>query len=72
MDLLISIILVILICFYKNIENNKSDNIEVNYINEEGECVTKVVQEDTIPIGTNLYLKREDRAFCKIVDEMGL
>ena len=71
MDLAISVIIVLIISLIKII--NKEDNIiRVSYVTEDGDIGERTLKESQLIVGNNLMLRRETRAYHKILDEMGL
>lgn len=72
MDLILSIILVISISTFKLATVKEVDSVTSEIVTEMGETVITEVKEDTLEIGTNLYLRKEPRAYHKILDELGL
>lgn len=72
MDLILSIILVISISMYKILNSPKESIIESFVIDDYGGVQEVNIREDSLVIGKNLMLRREPRAYHKILDEMGL
>lgn len=72
MDLIVSIILLVSISLYKYTNGESGTIISSTVVNEIGEIETVSVKESSLVVGKNLMLKREPRAFHKILDEMGL
>lgn len=71
MDLIISILIVVVISIYKI--NLKPASIVQTYNTDELGVLTEVsVKEDNLIIGKNLMLRKEPRAYHKILDEMRL
>ena len=71
MDLAISVIIVLIISLIKII--NKEDNIiRVSYVTKDGDIGERTLKESQLIVGNNLMLRRETRAYHKILDEMGL
>lgn len=71
MDLVVSVIIVLIISLVKLV--NKEDNIvKVSYITEDGSVGEGTLKESQLIVGNNLMLRREPRAYHKILDEMGL
>jgi 5-hydroxyisourate hydrolase-like protein (transthyretin family) len=71
MDLILVIIISIIIFFIK-IKYNKENIIVFNKTNNDGIIEKEYIKEDELKIGTNLMLRREPRAFHKILDDLGL
>lgn len=71
MDLIVSIIIVlcfgVINCIIKPTQCTKG-----TLVSNSGTDVEFVVNESTLKVGKNLMLKREPRAYHKILDEMGL
>ena len=72
MDLIISLALVVVISSVKILKAKSGSVIESNVVNLSGEVETIQVRDVSLEVGKNLMLRREPRAFYKILDEMGL
>lgn len=71
MDLILSIVIVVVISFYK-INLKPASIVQTSSVDELGALTEVSVKEDNLIVGKNLMLRREPRAYHKILDEMGL
>lgn len=71
MDLIISLIIVGVISSSKILIKSDS-NITSTYVNESGIITESTTTESNLVIGKNLMLRKEPRAYHKILDEMRL
>lgn len=71
MDLIISIGIALGIAFYK-ISLKPASVVQTSSTDELGALTEVSVKEDNLVVGKNLMLRREPRAYHKILDEMGL
>lgn len=71
MDLIVTLVISLIIYIIKSTVSG-SEEVRVCYVNNEGNEVESTVKENKIKVGNNLMLKKENRAFHKILDELGL
>ena len=72
MDMLLSIIFVVICSLFKLRAESKDVYIESSVLTDVGETEVVTIKKSELIVGNNLMLKREPRAFHKILDEMGL
>jgi hypothetical protein len=71
MDLIISMVILAVISTYKMTRKSTSV-VQASATDEHGFVTDTVVDEVNLIVGKNLMLRREPRAYHKILDEMGL
>ena len=71
MDLVFSIFLLVAISGYKFMCKHE-ETVTSSFMDETGVIHESVVEESKLVVGNNLMLRREPRAFHKILDELGL
>lgn len=71
MDLIVTIILLLCISSYK-VVHSPVEVVTSTIVNEEGITEEININSNQLKVGKNLMLRREPRAYHKILDELGL
>lgn len=71
MDLVISIFLLLVISGFKLFGKNE-ETVVISFMDDSGATYESIIEESKLVVGNNLMLRREPRAFHKILDELGL
>lgn len=72
MDLIVSIIVLFGLTSFKMINSKNSNIVEASVTTNDGSIENVSIKEDTLTVGNNLLLRKENRAYHKILDELGL
>ena len=71
MDMLVTLVIFLYLVSGK-VTKDKKNTVSSTMVNDDGSISVVEVVQSELSIGSNLYLKKEPRAYHKILDEMGL